>query len=120
MAATNTWVGATSDYNLLTNWSPPDGPPTVTAIFVDIDELLFATSLTFSSASTSVGAWTFNADADEYDFTIASSQAFTFQGTGITNASANDQDIFVDGNGTLTFNGASTAANNTGTGGTII
>src|SRR5262249_51651393 len=54
----------TADYNTAANWTPAT-VPTGTAFFGATN----APNLTFSSAATIVGGWTFNAGAPAYTFT---------------------------------------------------
>jgi autotransporter-associated beta strand protein len=120
-----TWLlnPGTSDYNTATNWSPAT-VPTGTAFFGATN----VPNLTFSSAVTGVGGWTFIAGAPAYTFTLGGS-ALLFNGAGIVNnagsvtidnlislsfigpSSAGSAVINNAGSGTIGFNGTSTAAN---------
>jgi autotransporter-associated beta strand protein len=113
-----TWKAAPldSNYNNPGNWNP-DNVPTGTATFATSS----ITSLTFASAATSIGGWTFNAGASNYTFTLSSPNTLTFNGAGIliNGGSAAITNVA----GTIAFNNASTAGSaqfvNQGTGGLI-
>jgi autotransporter-associated beta strand protein len=120
-----TWLlnPGTSDYNTAANWSPAT-VPTGTAFFGATN----VPNLTFSSAATGVGGWTFIAGAPAYTFTLGGS-ALLFNGAGIViNAGSVTIDNLISlsfigpssagsavinnaGSGTIGFNGTSTAAN---------
>jgi hypothetical protein len=120
-----TWLlnPGTSDYNTAANWSPAT-VPTGTAFFGATN----VPNLTFSSAATGVGGWTFIAGAPAYTFTLGGS-ALLFNGAGIVinagsvtvdnlislsfigSSSAGSAVINNAGSGTIGFNGTSTAAN---------
>jgi autotransporter-associated beta strand protein len=120
-----TWLlnPATSDYNTAANWSPAT-VPTGTAFFGATN----VPNLTFSSAATGVGGWTFIAGAPAYTFTLGGS-ALLFNGAGIViNAGSVTVDNLISlsfigpssagsavinnaSSGTIGFNGTSTSAN---------
>jgi autotransporter-associated beta strand protein len=113
----------TSDYNTAANWTPAT-VPTGTAFFGATN----VPNLTFSSAATGVGGWTFNAGAPAYTFTLGAN-ALLFNGAGIViNAggvtinnlislsfigpsSAGGAVINNASSGVIGFNGTSTAGN---------
>jgi autotransporter-associated beta strand protein len=120
-----TWLlnPGTSDYNTAANWSPAT-VPTGTAFFGATN----VPNLTFSSAATGVGGWTFIAGAPAYTFTLGGS-ALLFNGAGIViNAGSVTIDNLISlsfigpssagsavinnaSSGVIGFNGTSTAAN---------
>jgi hypothetical protein len=64
-----TWLQTpvNGNYNDDNNWNPTQPGDTGTAFFNTSD----ITNITFSANSTLVGGWTFNAGADNYNFTLA-------------------------------------------------
>ena len=103
------------DFNTDSNWNPTT-VPTGTAFF----GLSGTTSLTFSALLTTVGGWTFNSGADNYDFTTGAG-LLTFNGAGITiNGGSATITITTITNGTgLAFRNTSTADSATITNGRI-
>jgi autotransporter-associated beta strand protein len=113
----------TADYNTATNWTPAT-VPTGTAFFGATN----VPNLTFSSAATIVGGWTFNAGAPAYTFTLGANALF-FNGAGIVinagsatistlssvnflgSSSAGSAVINAANSAVIGFNGTSTAAN---------
>jgi autotransporter-associated beta strand protein len=113
----------TPDYNTATNWTPAT-VPTGTAFFGATN----VPNLTFSSAATIVGGWTFNAGAPAYTFTLGANALF-FNGAGIVinagsatistlssvnflgSSSAGSAVINAANSAVIGFNGTSTAAN---------
>ena len=104
-----TWLNspATADFNTGGNWSPTT-VPTGTASFGSSS----ITSLTFSTAATALGGFTFNPGASAYTFTVGSSQSLTFNGAGIV-VNGGSVGITTNNSGTLFFTGSSSAANAT-------
>jgi autotransporter-associated beta strand protein len=98
-----TWKAAPldSNYNNPGNWNP-DNVPTGTATFATSS----ITSLTFASAATSIGGWTFNAGASNYTFSLNSPDTLTFNGAGIL---INGGSATINYSGVITFTNASTA-----------
>jgi autotransporter-associated beta strand protein len=93
---------ATADWNTGTNWSSSPAVPDGTATFGASN----TTSLTFSSATTSIGTIQFNAGAPAYSF--AGGNTVNINATGIVNNSSFAPAF----NGlNLNFNNGSTAAN---------
>jgi autotransporter-associated beta strand protein len=113
----------TADYNTAANWTPAT-VPTGTAFFGATS----VPNLTFSSAATIVGGWTFNAGAPAYTFTLGANALF-FNGAGIVinagsatistlssvnflgSSSAGSAVINAANSAVIGFNGTSTAAN---------
>ena len=91
------------DFNTDANWDNPATVPTGTAFFGDSDE----NSLTFSQ-DTTIGGWTFNADADAYVFNVENNQILVFEGTGIA-VNGGSVTINASGSGTIEFRNESTA-----------
>jgi autotransporter-associated beta strand protein len=100
-ATWNTTPGS-ADFNTAANWTPAT-VPTGTASFGTSS----ITSLTFSTAATALGGFTFNPGASAYTFTVGSSQSLTFNGAGIV-VNGGSVDITTNG-GTLFFTGSSSA-----------
>ena len=101
-----TWLASpsTGDFDTAGNWNPAT-VPTGTAFFGTSN----TTSLSFSS-STTIGGWTFNAGASNYDFTIGFVSTLTFNSAGIL---INGGSATITNNGTLNFNNTSTAGSAT-------
>jgi autotransporter-associated beta strand protein len=91
------------DFNTATNWSPAT-VPTGTAFFGTSN----TTALSFSSPTTNVGGWTFNAGASNYTFTNVNVVKLNGAGIVVNGGSA----TFVNGN-LLQFQNSSTAGNAT-------
>jgi autotransporter-associated beta strand protein len=120
-----TWstTPGSGDYNTAANWTPAT-VPTGTAFFGATS----VPNLTFSSAATIVGGWTFNAAAPAYTFTLGANALF-FNGAGIVinagsatistlssvnflgSSSAGSAVINAANSAVIGFNGTSTAAN---------
>ena len=122
LAVDGNWLAApaTGDWNTGTNWSSTPTVPDNIASFGASN----TTTLTFSSANTTVGTINFAAGAPAYTFTVApatavvGNQMLTINGTGIVNNAASAQTFVVQQNnlgfpGALVFSNASTAANAT-------
>lgn len=113
-----TWLAApgSGDFNTGANWSTGTQPGSGDTAFFDTSNI---TSLTFS-ASTTIGGWTFNAGADDFDFT--NTQILTFNDAGIVIIGGSATINNTTGGG-MDFTGNSTAGSatitNTITGGTI-
>ena len=84
-AQDSTWLlnPGSGDFNTAANWTPA-AVPTVTGIF----STSTTTSITFSSATASVGALQFNSGAPAYSFTLSGNK-LDFTGSGIVNNSSN-------------------------------
>jgi autotransporter-associated beta strand protein len=97
-----TWLlnPGTSDYNTAANWSPAT-VPTGTAFFGSTN----VPNLTFSSAATGVGGWTFIAGAPAYTVTLGAN-ALLFNGAGIV---INDGSVTINNLISLSFIGPSSA-----------
>jgi hypothetical protein len=97
-----TWLQnpGTADYNTAANWSPAT-VPTGTAFFGATN----VPNLTFSSAATAVGGWTFNAGAPAYTFDLGANALF-FNGAGIV---INAGSVTINNLISLSFIGASSA-----------
>jgi T5SS/PEP-CTERM-associated repeat protein len=119
-----TWIGATTDWNTTTNWTPAIVPIN-TATFSNTG----VTNLAISSG-TSINTIQFNAAAPAYSFTINPFTIFSINGAGISNSSAfaptftNDAGLMffnsgtaanaaVTNNGGISFLGSSSAGNST-------
>jgi hypothetical protein len=98
-----TWIGATTDWNTDTNWTPAIVPLN-TATFSNTG----VTNLTISS-NTSINTIQFNAAAPAYSFTINPFTIFSINGAGISNSSA-FAPTFTNNLGLMFFN-SGTAAN---------
>jgi autotransporter-associated beta strand protein len=99
-------VVGTFDFNANLNWTP-GMVPTGTAFF----GASITPNISFSSAATTIGGWTFNAGASNYTFTISPSpRALTFNGAGIV---INGGSATINNDGFLTFGSLSTAGNAT-------
>jgi autotransporter-associated beta strand protein len=97
-----TWnLNGTGVYNTNGNWTP-NAVPTGTASFGVSNQ----NAVTFSSISTSIGGWTFNAGASAYAFDIASGQILAFNGAGIV---VNAGSAAITDGGILQFHNTSTA-----------
>ncbi len=95
-----TWLlnPGSDDFNTGGNWDTGSAP-TGTAFF----DASSTTSLIFS-ADTSIGGWTFNANAGDYNFT--NGQTLTFEGAGIT---INGGSATITNNSIIAFFNSSTA-----------
>jgi fibronectin-binding autotransporter adhesin len=100
----STWNGGSGNYHAGGNWNPFNTPPIGTGFFGTAP----TTSIDIM-ASTTLGAWLFNAGADDYDFSVAA-VSVTFIGAGLI---ITDNAVAIDNDGLLTFENASTAANAT-------
>jgi autotransporter-associated beta strand protein len=112
-------IAGTADFNGAANWTPAT-VPTGTATFGFSSSF----SQSFSAASTTVGGWTFTAQATGYTFTVGSIsspvQILTFNGAGIViNSGSGSVTINNTFLGTIGFVNTSTAGsaafNNNGT-----
>jgi len=110
-----TWKAApaTNNWNAGGNWTP-DSVPTGTANFGASN----TTTLTFSTASTSIGTIRFDAGAPAYTFNILGNKNLDVTGTGIVNNSGNAPTFNLDtqleaGAARLRFFNSSTAGNAT-------
>ena len=99
-----TWLlsPGTGDFNTNANWNPAT-VPTGTAFF----GLSNTTALSFLADAT-LGGWTFNAGASDYDFTNAQTLSFVGAGIAINGGSATIANL-----GTLQFYNTSTAGSAT-------
>jgi autotransporter-associated beta strand protein len=96
-----TWnPNGTGDFNTGGNWTPAT-VPTGTASFGVSNQ----TNVTVS-ATTTIGSWTFNAGASNYNFTINGTQGITFNGAGIV---LNGGTATINNNVLLEFSSSSTA-----------
>jgi autotransporter-associated beta strand protein len=122
-----TWLlnPGSSDYNTAANWTPATVPGSTGTAFFGATTV---PNLTFSSAATLVGGWTFNAGAPAYTFTLGANALF-FNGAGIVinagsttistlssvnflgSSSAGSAVINAANSAVIGFNGTSTAAN---------
>jgi autotransporter-associated beta strand protein len=79
-----TWnLNGTGDFNTSANWTPA-AVPTGTAFFGVSNQ----NNVTFSATNTTIGGWTFNAGASNYNFFINNPNTVTFTGAGIVNGNA--------------------------------
>ncbi len=92
MAQDATWRSnpGSGDFNAAANWTPAT-VPTGTAFFGTSN----TAALSFS-ADTTIGGWTFNADASNYSFSNGFGHRVVFNGTGI---------VISGGSATITNNG---------------
>jgi autotransporter-associated beta strand protein len=93
-------VAGTFDFNANANWTNPATVPTGSAFFGTSS----TAALSFSSAVTTIGGWTFNAGASNYTFNNGQTVNFTGAGIVINGGSAS-----ITNNGTVSFNNTSTA-----------
>jgi autotransporter-associated beta strand protein len=102
-----TWLQTpgSGDFNTGTNWSSAT-VPTGTAFFG-----ASATTLLGFSAATTIGGWTFNPGAANYQF-YGSGQSLSFDGAGIV-INGGSANISGFGSGSITFNNSSTASSAT-------
>jgi autotransporter-associated beta strand protein len=107
-AQSATWAGPGADWDTGTNWSTTT-VPTNTATFAGAAP----TSLTFSTATTSIATMQFNAGAPAYTFSLGAANTFNVTGTGVSNSSSNAPTFIGTGlfSGTINFQNASTAGN---------
>lgn len=102
-----TWDPSSGDYNTAANWTP-SGVPAGTAIF-DSNTIVILDI----TETTSVGGWTFNSGAGDYEFTIVSAfptPTLIFTGAGIV---VNDGSATINNDGFLSFNSSSSAGSAT-------
>jgi len=97
-----TWLPApfNDDFNNTNNWNPAT-VPTGTAFFNTSNQ----TNLRFFS-NTTIGGWTFNSGADNYNFIIDAGRVLQFIGAGIE---INGGGATITNNGDLAFEQGSTA-----------
>jgi autotransporter-associated beta strand protein len=97
-----TWnLNGNGDFNTNTNWTPGT-VPTGTAFFGVSNQNFVA----FSANTTTIGGWTFNAGASNYNFSINSNNGITFNGAGIV---LNGGAVTITNNTVLDFSSSSTA-----------
>jgi autotransporter-associated beta strand protein len=100
-----TWNSTgTGNFNTAGNWTP-NTVPTGTAFFGTSSQ----NSVSFAS-STTIGGWTFNPGASNYNLTIGSPVVLVFNGVGIV---VNGGSVNITNNYGLGFTNASTAGNAT-------
>ena len=102
-----TWLTTpgSGDFNTDANWNPANTPGSGDTAFFGGSN---TTSLTFS-AFTTIGGWTFNAGAADYDF-FTNGVVLTFDGTGIV---INGGSATITNNTVLEFDNSSTAGSAT-------
>jgi autotransporter-associated beta strand protein len=98
-----TWLATPGsfDFDTAGNWTTGTVPTGTASFGTSLN-----TSLTFSSATTTIGGWTFNAGASAYIFTIANPNTLTFSGAGIV---INGGSAVIANNGYLNFQNSSSA-----------
>jgi hypothetical protein len=104
-----TWLAspATNDFDTATNWNPNTAVPTGTASFATSN----TTSLTFSTATTTIGGFTFNTGASNFAFTVGAANTLNFNVAGI--AVNGTSTVTINNNNGLNFNNGSSAGGNT-------